>query len=48
MSNCFDCKYWEEVEWDMGCVYGTCSNPLQEDTEDPVEITGCPYWELIE
>lgn len=48
MSNCFDCKFWEEVEWDMGCVYGTCSNPLQEDTEDPVEITDCPYWEPVE
>ena len=48
MSNCFDCKFWEEVERDIGCVYGTCINPLREDTEEPVEITDCPYWEAVE
>ena len=48
MSNCFDCKFWEEVERDMGCVYGTCINPLRGDTEEPVEITDCPYWEAVE
>ena len=45
MSNCFDCKFWEEVERDMGCVYGTCGNQLRGDTEGQVEITDCLYWE---
>ena len=44
MSDCFDCKFWEEDERDMEYAYGTCSNPLREDTEDPVEITDCPMW----